>query len=166
MRSPWSRTWGIFIDRQEAPLERQLVRSSLHLPGFPILVFAKFAVHFTMRKSIAGVLIVFVVSSAALDSCVSHDFPEYVCDQEYTFAEHIRPIIESKCAISGCHNGDLGAEFNWTDFEEFHKRAERGLVKYRVTRRIMPPSFSPAGPLTQEQINAIACWSDAGALNN
>lgn len=119
-----------------------------------------------MRKSVAAVLVILVSVFATLDACVSHDFPEYVCDQTYTFAEDVRPIIETKCAIAGCHNGDLGAEYNWTNFEEFHKRAESGLVKFRVTRRIMPPSTSPAGPLTQEEINAIACWSDSGALNN
>lgn len=100
------------------------------------------------------------------NSCVSHDFPEYVCNQEYTFSDDVRPIIETKCAVSGCHNGDMGSDLNWNDFEELHKRAESGLVKFRVTHRIMPPSDSPAGPLTQEQINAIACWTDTGALNN
>lgn len=89
-----------------------------------------------------------------------------MCSEEYTFAEDIRPIVETKCAISGCHNGDMGPALNWTNFEMFHQRVASGLVKYRVTHRIMPPSFSPAGPLTQEQINAIACWADQGAPNN
>lgn len=119
-----------------------------------------------MRKSRAGILSVFIVLTASLDSCVSHDFPEYVCDQDYTFTDDILPIVETKCAISGCHNGDMGGGLNWNDFEEFQKRAESGLVKFRVTNRIMPPSNSPAGPLTQEQIDAIACWTDMGALNN
>ena len=101
-----------------------------------------------------------------LASCVYHDFPEYVCSEDYSFAADIRPIIETKCAISGCHNGDMGPDLNWTDFEKFHQRAVSGLVTHRVTNRIMPPSFSPAGPLSREQINAIACWSDQGALNN
>jgi hypothetical protein len=101
-----------------------------------------------------------------LDSCVSHDLPEYQCTDNYTFSEDVRPIIETKCAISGCHNGDLGQDYNWLDFETFHRRAESGLVKFRVTHRIMPPSSSAAGPLSQEQVNAIACWSDQGALND
>jgi hypothetical protein len=100
------------------------------------------------------------------DACVSHDFPEYQCTDNYTFSDDVRPIIETKCAISGCHNGDLGQDYNWLNFETFHRRAESGLVKFRVTHRIMPPSSSAAGPLSQEQINAIACWSDQGALND
>lgn len=101
-----------------------------------------------------------------LHSCVYHDFPEYTCDQEFSFADDIRPIIETKCAVSGCHNGDMGPDLNWTNFEKFHQRVASGLVKYRVTNRIMPPAESPAGPLTQDQINAIACWADQGALDN
>jgi hypothetical protein len=102
----------------------------------------------------------------AVDACVSHDFPEYQCAETYSYAQDVLPIIQTKCAISECHNGDLGDDFNWLDFETFHARAESGLLKYRVTRRIMPPSNSPEGPLSQEEINAIACWTDQGALEN
>lgn len=119
-----------------------------------------------MHKFCTGILLSSLVLIMPMESCVSHDFPEYVCDQQYTFSEDVRPIIETKCAISGCHNGDLGEEVNWNIFEQFHERAESGLVTSRVTHRIMPPSNSPAGPLSQEQINAIACWADQGAINN
>lgn len=119
-----------------------------------------------MQKYILSALTVYGFFLLCLNSCVSHDFPEYVCEDTYSFAEDIRPIIETKCAVSGCHNGDMGPDLNWTNFEKFHQRAASGLVKYRVTNRIMPPSFSPAGPLSQEQINTIACWADQGALNN
>src|SRR5687768_16422616 len=114
-----------------------------------------------MRKFVTTLFAVCIVAMVCLDSCVSHDFAEYVCDETYTYAKHVQPIITTKCAISGCHNGDMGADLNWTDLEQFYKRAESGLVKTRVTSRIMPPSYSPAGPLTQEQINTISCWSDA-----
>lgn len=101
-----------------------------------------------------------------LDACVSHDFPEYTCTDTPSFSEDIRPIIQTKCALSGCHNGDMGPDLNWTIFQNFHQRAESGLVKFRVTNRIMPPDYSQGGPLTQEQINTIACWTDQGAFNN
>jgi hypothetical protein len=119
-----------------------------------------------MQKILAALFFVSVVFLMCLYSCVSHDFPEYECAEIYTFTGDVKPIIETKCAITGCHNGDMGQSLNWTNFETFHQRVESGLVKFRVTHRIMPPSSSPAGPLTQEQINAIACWADQGALNN
>jgi hypothetical protein len=70
----------------------------------------------------------------------------------------------TKCAISGCHNGDNGASRNWTEFDKFQQHAST--VKRYVVDHIMPPSGSPAGPLTQEQINTISCWVDQGAKNN
>lgn len=130
------------------------------------LEFDYFALPFKMRKHFSVVGAVVLACLILTESCTSHDIPEYECHQTYRFSEHVRPIIESKCAISGCHNGDMGPDLNWNDFAQFHERAESGLVRFRVTRRIMPPPDSPAGPLTQEEINAIACWSDQGALNN
>src|SRR5690606_17374227 len=133
------------------------------LGGFSFLRLPEIAVSFMMQK-LRRVLI--GLSVICLDGCVYHDLPEYSCVQPYSFVADIKPIIETRCAISGCHNGDLGADKNWLNAEEFHKRVASGLVKYRVTHRIMPPSFSPAGPLTQEQISAIACWTDQSAPNN
>jgi len=101
-----------------------------------------------------------------LNACVYHDIPAYACTEEYTFTEHVQPILQTKCAISGCHNGDMGADLNWTNFEEFQKRVKSGLVKYNVTHRVMPPEESQNGPLTQEQINTIACWVDQGGVKN
>ena len=99
-------------------------------------------------------------------SCVDHDFPSYTCPEEVSYLEDIKPIIESKCAIPSCHNGSLGAERNWTDFETLQRNAQDGDVKNQVINRIMPPPNSPKGPLSQDEINAIACWVDQDAPNN
>lgn len=128
--------------------------------------FHNFAVSFRMRKLQAYFLSTLSLGLIVIDSCVYHDFPQTVCREEISFANDVRPIILTKCAVSGCHNGDMGPDLNWTDFAQFHKRAESGLVKYRVTNRIMPPSFTQAGPLSQDQIDMIACWTDQGARNN
>jgi hypothetical protein len=100
-------------------------------------------------------------------SCASHEFPSYTCPPEaISFARDISPIIMAKCAIPDCHNGDNGADKNWTNFDLFQEHAKNGLVKSYVVNRIMPLSSSPQGPLSQDQINAIACWVDQGAQNN
>ena len=119
-----------------------------------------------MLRFVGLSLSIFVVIVLCLDACVSHDFFDYACTETYSFAADVRPILETKCAIAECHDGSMGPGLNWNDFDQFHERAASGLVKFRVTHRIMPPSDSPAGPLTQEQINAIACWTDQGAPNN
>ena len=100
-------------------------------------------------------------------SCVDHDFPSYTCpEEEISFIQDVKPIIESKCAIASCHNGSLGFDRDWTNFSVFQEEARNGNVKNYVINRIMPPPGSAAGPLTQEQINTIACWVDNGAPNN
>lgn len=103
-----------------------------------------------------------------IQACVSHDFSTYTpCDEdeEVSFQLDVKPIIESKCAISGCHDGNNGIP-NWNDFATFQEEARNGSVKNFVINRIMPKAESPAGPLSQEQINTIACWIDHGALDN
>jgi hypothetical protein len=100
-------------------------------------------------------------------SCANHEFPSYTCLPEpVSYDAVVKPIIMTKCAITDCHNGDNGADKNWTDFALFQENAINGMVKYNVTHRVMPPAESTAGPLSQEQINAIACWVDQGSQNN
>lgn len=77
-----------------------------------------------------------------------------------SFSTQIQPIIDTKCAISGCHNGDNGAERNWTVFSNV--KANAGNIKTRTENRTMPLT----GSLSQEQIDLIACWVDEGAQNN
>jgi hypothetical protein len=115
-------------------------------------------------------LSVFVSLAFLEESCVSHEFPSYTCSSEpVSFTTDITTIIETRCALSGCHNGDgnpdgPGADKNWNDFSLFQENARNGLVRTYVLNRIMPPSS--AEPLTQEQINDIACWIDQGAEDN
>ncbi|HEY0740517.1 MAG TPA: hypothetical protein VGD40_03610 [Chryseosolibacter sp.] len=109
----------------------------------------------------------FIVVFGFQVSCADHNFPSYVCpDTEVSYLEDVRPIVTTKCAISGCHNGSLGAERNWSDFPTFQRNAQNGNVKNYVINRIMPPAHSQNGPLSQDQINTIACWVDEGAPNN
>ena len=77
-----------------------------------------------------------------------------------SFSGTIKNIIDTKCAISGCHNGDNGASRNWTVFANVQNNAAN--IKSLTQSRIMPQT----GSLTQEQIDLIACWVDDGALNN
>ncbi len=45
-------------------------------------------------------------------SCVDHNLPEPevgACSVTVSFADEVNPIINTSCAIPGCHNGDNGA---------------------------------------------------------
>lgn len=75
-----------------------------------------------------------------------------------SFANTISTIIAANCAVPGCHNGSRG-----TDFRSFQNiQGNAAIIKQQTGSRNMPLT----GSLTQEQIDAIACWVDDGALNN
>ncbi len=78
-----------------------------------------------------------------------------------SYADDIDPIVQSKCAISGCHDG---TQPDFTVFENFQARANNqpGGVRQRVKTGDMPRS----GSLTGEEISMILCWIDEGAQNN
>lgn len=77
-----------------------------------------------------------------------------------SFDAQIKPIINTKCALSGCHNGDNGANRNWTVFSNV--KANAANIKTLTGNRTMPQT----GSLTQDQIDLIACWVDDGAQDN
>jgi hypothetical protein len=101
-----------------------------------------------------------------IDSCVSHDIAQYTCtNPSVSYNGTVKGIVETKCAISGCHDGKSPNGIpNWSDFTTFQNRASD--VKRRVLAHEMPPPDSPNGPLDQAQISNIACWVDQGAHNN
>lgn len=75
-----------------------------------------------------------------------------------SFATSISPIIQNKCAVSGCHAGAQAPDFRV--FKNIHDNA--GQIKTLTGNRTMPQN----GTLTQQEIDLIACWVDDGALEN
>ena len=80
-----------------------------------------------------------------------------------SYANDIAPILQANCIKSGCHNGDNGADRNWSVFANVQASAQS--IKTRTGNKSMPQDIAPTG-LPQAQIDLIACWVDAGALNN
>lgn len=80
-----------------------------------------------------------------------------------SFATDIAPILQANCIKSGCHNGDNGADRNWSVFANVQSNAQN--IKTRTGNKSMPADIAPTG-LPQAQIDLIACWVDSGALNN
>lgn len=76
-----------------------------------------------------------------------------------SFSADIQPIINTNCALSGCHVS--GAQFPpLTAYTEIKDKADR--VKTRTGAGTMPPS----GALSSENVQLIADWVDGGAPNN
>jgi len=76
---------------------------------------------------------------------------------DITFAINVKPIIDANCI--GCH-GTGGNSPNLTSYALISASASS--VKGAVVSGRMPQG----GSLTQEEIDAIACWVDSGALDN
>src|ERR687898_123261 len=76
-----------------------------------------------------------------------------------SWSDDIKPIMETNCAISGCHNGVSRSN----DFRQYSSaKSHAKNIKSKTQDRSMP--FD--GSLTQNQIDLIACWVDDGALQN
>ena len=72
----------------------------------------------------------------------------------------IMPIIDSNCAVTGCHNGSRSPDL----------RTAAGIINSaaRVQARTQAGTMPPTGreDLSQSTIDLIACWVSDGAPNN
>ncbi|MCF6361182.1 MAG: SprB repeat-containing protein [Cyclobacteriaceae bacterium] len=75
-----------------------------------------------------------------------------------SYSSTIRPLINTNCAISGCHNGSQSPDFRTYD----GVKANTPRIREFTQSGFMPRN----GSLTEAEKNAIACWVDDGALNN
>lgn len=77
-----------------------------------------------------------------------------------SWSTEILPIMQSSCAVTGCHNG---ANPNHSDLRIYdNAKFYASLIKTYTQDGSMP--FE--GTITQAEKDLIACWVDEGALNN
>ena len=75
-----------------------------------------------------------------------------------SFSRSISPIINSSCAVSGCHAGS-----QFPDFRVFENIQNNAI---EIKKRTQSGSMPKIGTITQNEKDLIACWVDDGALNN
>ena len=79
-----------------------------------------------------------------------------------SYKQSIWPIIENKCAVSGCHvQGFEGGDF--TIFEAVKKEVDKGRFKRLV---IENKSMPPEKPLESSELKLIEAWLQQGGNNN
>lgn len=76
-----------------------------------------------------------------------------------SWISEIKPIMDTKCATSGCHNGVSRAN-------NFSVYADAKQFAAQIKKFTQDKSMPFEGSLTQNQIDLIACWVDDGALQN
>jgi len=105
--------------------------------------------------------------------------PDNPCDPDSVyFLNTIQPLINSNCAIPGCH--DAGTAEDGVILDTYANIINTGDVRpgdpsdselFEVLvetdpDKLMPPPGSGVGPLTPDQIMAIFTWIQQGALEN
>jgi len=77
------------------------------------------------------------------------------------FSTDIKNIINTNCAITGCHVAGGSGPGNFTVFANIQENA------YAIHRVVQSGNMPKnAAKLPQAQLDDIACWVDDGALNN
>ena len=77
-----------------------------------------------------------------------------------TYSGGVKAIIESKCAVEGCHDKGRG---DFRVFENFKRKVDQGEVKEMVViKKTMPPNE----PLSSKEIKRIECWLKDGGKEN
>lgn len=132
----------------------------------------------TLQGMISGksLLIVIPVMVAVLVISSCRHEPELPPDgtlTEICFESEVQPIINSNCAVSGCHDGsdgDLPVLITYNDIMREVKAGDPGdseiyevITENPGSEDFMPPS--PRTPLTSEQIAIIETWILEGAKN-
>lgn len=80
-----------------------------------------------------------------------------------SFASDVKPLIDTNCAKSGCHNA--GSTFDWTVFANV--KAKASSIKERVSLPASDSRHMPqGGTLTDNEIKTFVCWVEQGAKDN
>ena len=93
-------------------------------------------------------------------SCTKDKFETDPC-LLVSYVETVRPLVETKCAITGCHvSGFQPGDF--TSYEVLKKKADEGKIQLMVFNLgIMPPDKN----LTEGEKTNLKCWIESGASN-
>lgn len=84
-----------------------------------------------------------------------------------SYANDIQPIMNSSCAISGCHVVGFSSG-DFTSYSGLKAKVDDGTVKNRTIVQMNMPPANSSGPttLTMTQIDLLNCWIEAGAPEN
>ena len=106
-------------------------------------------------------LFVFSLGLVSLLSCADDKFETDPCSS-VSYVETVRPLVDSKCAIAGCHvSGFQPGDF--TGYEVLKQKAEAGKIQLMVfTLGNMPPTDK----LSEVEKSQLQCWIQSGAQKN
>lgn len=89
-------------------------------------------------------------------------FDQPDCTVPVSLSAEIMPLLQSNCAIDGCHTAGTGLPDFMVKENVLEYAAE---IKRRTADGSMPPPYSGIA-LTSDEINKISCWVDQGKKDN
>lgn len=77
------------------------------------------------------------------------------------FSTDVLPLIQSKCAIPGCHNAAASGGLTFQTYTQI------SAAKLRIhTQAVVQKTMPPTGPLLPAESDKLKCWIDGGGLND
>lgn len=104
----------------------------------------------------------FLITFAVMQGCKADELPEpenpTFCDSiTATYNAAAKSIIDSKCALSGCHGGPQSPSLS--SYATISAVTDRIAVRALDVQN-MPPAGMPQ--LTEEEKDILNCWRNAG----
>jgi hypothetical protein len=121
-----------------------------------------------MKRSLKPYALLFFLVLCSIAGCYYDNVEELYpdgspCDvSNITYSLDIKPIIDTNCAISGCHVAGTG-RVNLTTYAGLKQVVDDGRL---VTMVIQQKNMPPTQPLSKCQMDKIQAWIGQGALEN
>mgnify|MGYP000037859248 CR=1 FL=1 len=107
-----------------------------------------------------SIIITFFIVFILVLSCTRDSAPEITCEGAASYDTNIKPIIDTNCSYSNCHDGtETGVFLDYAGIETY-VNSNPGKFEDRVVNAAdMPPSYA-LGPkmLAQDELDLIICW--------
>ncbi|MDN5201379.1 hypothetical protein QQ008_08400 [Fulvivirgaceae bacterium BMA10] len=118
-----------------------------------------------MLKRVLGIigLVLIVIGQSCYYDNEEELYPDDNCDtSNVTFSGTVNPIIQTNCAITGCHVPGTGRVVLQTP-QQIKVIVDDGRLEQRA---VQDKDMPPTGPLNNCEITQIQTWLNAGAPNN
>lgn len=118
-------------------------------------------IHLSFLSMITASVLTFSISCSKDKDSGSNQTLDCSTVTNKAYAANISPLIQSRCAISGCHaSGSANGPGALTNYAEIF--SARTAIRSSVSSGRMPQGST----LNTDQKNSILCWIDSGAPNN